>query len=1078
MATQSSFERFDKELNRLVATFAKNFTHYQDTGYDEASLRQEFLNPLFSALGWDVENKAGHIRSKREVEVESRTRIQGRQKRADYLFRAEAHDRFVCEAKKPGEKLDARYAFQAKRYAYNKDLALAVLTDFEEMKIFIVGGRPYLDQPQVGEWKTWHYKQYPLIAQELWNLLAREKVGGGSIERLLDSLPKRPPGKGKTRGPWIVKPDRSRALDTEFLHFLDKARKELASNLYKQNDRAELLEDHKLNEAVQRILDRIIFLRNCEDRDIDTGGRLQSLVETWRRAWSREEGSARVREDSSLDLDGGGGRSKLPRESLWHAVVAHFRALNRPGGRIPFFNGNLFKSHFSEELMVGDEWLAGFIGELSDEETPYLFNYISVEILGSVYERFLGKVVRPHGKGITVEEKPEVRKAGGVYYTPRYIVHSIVEQTVGKLLGVQPPEKTLGLRILDPACGSGSFLIRAFEQVCEHWQERLMEEMPADKAARAAWEKKNRTLCRVDADTGDIHLTVNLKRHILTQNIYGVDLDAAAVEVTQLSLYLKMLENENRTTLERERELFRDEKETALLPALQDNIKNFNSLIASDFSMMSEDLVRVRAADWSMQFASIMQAGGFDAVIGNPPYIRIQTMQESDADSVEYLNRSYAAAKKGNYDIYVCFVERALSLVNPNGTLGFILPHKFFNAQYGEGLREMISKGKHLRQIVHFGHQQVFEGATTYTCLLFLNRSAQRAFNFSSVGDLAAWATRGDGQVRRIECSDATKAEWNFISGPDAGLIDRLFALPVKLGGVAHLFVGLQTDADDVYIVEHAGEGANELVCSSKATGKQHLFERGHLKLLLKGSLNVRRYELDSVTKRLIFPYETVGAASVLIPEKDYKKRFPKTWRYLELNHSRLSKRNQGKQPDGWYSYIYKKNHTRFGSPKIVVPSLGTGSCFALDAAGDYFFVGSGAGGGGGYGIVPTNEEVGDIRFLLGLLNSRLLSFLIRKTSTPFRGGYIALNRQYIERLPIQLVDLKKPAGKMRHDKLVGLVDKLLGLMPKLRAATSDSEKATLHNAVTATDQQIDQLVYDLYALTPEEVALVERTAK
>jgi hypothetical protein len=524
--------------------------------------------------------------------------------------------------------------------------------------------------------------------------------------------------------------------------------------------------------------------------------------------------------------------------------------------------------------------------------------------------------------------------------------------------------------------------------------------------------------------------------------------------------------------LQREQDFFGDDE--AILPPLQDNIKCGNSLIASDFSMIPEDLVRVHAFDWNVGFKDILQAGGFDAVVGNPPYIRIQTMQESDAESVAYLNQNYASAKKGNYDIYVCFAERGLGLLNKSGTLGFILPHKFFNAQYGEGLREVISKGKHLHQIVHFGHQQVFEGATTYTCLLFLNKLPQSAFNFSSASDLSAWATKSDSQERTIKATDATSSEWSFNAGADAGLIERLFAMPMKLGDVAHLFVGLQTDADDVFIVEQVAESASTLTCSSKATEKEHCFEREHLKLLLKGSLNVRRYELDSVTKRLIFPYETVGTSSVLIPEKDYKKRFPKTWRYLEANQSRLSKRNKGKQPDGWYGYIYKKNHTRFGTPKIVVPSLGLGSCFALDSAGEYFFVGSGAGGGGGYGIIPTNKDIGDIRFLLGLLNSRLLSFLIRKTSTPFRGGYIALNRQYIERLPIQLVDLKKPADKTRHDKLVMLVDKLLGLMPKLRAATSERERATLQNAVTAADQQIDALVYELYGLTAAEIKLVE----
>ena len=187
-------------------------------------------------------------------------------------------------------------------------------------------------------------------------------------------------------------------------------------------------------------------------------------------------------------------------------------------------------------------------------------------------------------------------------------------------------KRTAALRLLDPACGSGSFLIRAFERVCEHWQKRLTAALPhkEQKAERAAWEKKHRPLCWVEAATGDVHLTVALKRQILTQNIYGVDLDAAAVEVTQLSLYLKMLEHENRTTLQRQRELLSDEAEIALLPPLQDNIKHGNSLIASDFSMMSEDLVRVHAFDWPVQFRDIMKAGGFDAVIGNPPYNLLQ----------------------------------------------------------------------------------------------------------------------------------------------------------------------------------------------------------------------------------------------------------------------------------------------------------------------------------------------------------------------------------------------------------------------------------------------------------------------
>ena len=233
MSDAASLQSFQRELNRLVETFGRNLAAYKSAAYDEASLRQEFLNPLFRALGWDIENRAGLIPQHREVETESRTQIGGRQKRADYLFRTHPTDRFVCEAKKPAEELHSGYAFQAKRYAWNKGLALAVLSDFEEMKIFIVGGKPYKGEPDVGLWKSWHFRQYPLVAQELWNLLARERVAAGSIDELIGSLPKRPTGKGKAKQGWLIKPDRSRALDTDFLNFLDEARRELASDLLK-----------------------------------------------------------------------------------------------------------------------------------------------------------------------------------------------------------------------------------------------------------------------------------------------------------------------------------------------------------------------------------------------------------------------------------------------------------------------------------------------------------------------------------------------------------------------------------------------------------------------------------------------------------------------------------------------------------------------------------------------------------------------------------------------------------------------------------------------------------------------------
>ena len=1089
MAAPATFESFSAELSRLTGIFEKNLTHYKKAGYDEASLRQEFLNPLFAALGWDVENKAGHIPQKREVEVESRTQIGGRAKRADYLFRTDGRDRFVCEAKKPAVALDAKEAFQAKRYAWNKDLPLAVLTDFEEMIIYVVGGKPRADEPEAGEWKSWHFKQYPLVAQEMWDLLSREKVGGGAIDAALDALPKKKStGKGKAKQQWLIRPDRSRSLDHEFLEFLDESRRDLASDLYKHNDHDTLLEGNLLNESVQCILDRILFLRICEDRDIDTGTTLQNIVETWRRNYGHDEGrkfrqeSMRLRDDSTIDLDGGGGtagsRIAAPRESLWYAIVRHFRALDRrPAGLTPFFNGNLFKPHGSEKLILGDEWLADFIGELSNDETPYLFNVIPVEILGSVYERFLGKVVRPHGKGIIVEEKPEVRKAGGVYYTPRYIVDYIVEQTVGRQLdesgtGFQPvgpagvtpatPAKagrmpasptdkmSVPLRILDPACGSGSFLIRAFERVCEHWQEWLTAQLPKEKTARAAWEKKHRKLCWVDAETGDIHLTVDLKRRILTENIYGVDLDSAAVEVTQLSLYLKMLENENRTTLQRERELFADE--VALLPPLQDNIKCGNSLIASDFSMMSEDLVRVNAFDWDVQFRDIMKVGGFDAVIGNPPYLNIDDTWGKGDMRLEAIKLQYPHIYNDKTDILFYFIAKAHAL--SKNRAGFIVSRAFLEAFKADKLRGYLATNRAVAEIVDFQNFYVFDGVGITTCVLQMEKAPSsktlevfklRPTKLPST-ELPKLLSKGEVfEHHTIARSSLNAGVWNFAPPAIAELNAKIDAAGETLGKILHIGQGMQTGCNEVF-----GERTLDEIRGWKVPQPLYRFRAANS--------DIQRFEVRDREEVLLYLEEVAS----------FDKLPAGVRQHLESCAASLKARAAYKRGNcDWWRFTWPLHREYYSRARLVCPFLATENRFALVEDGRFIGLTDST-------VLFENRQPESLKYLLGLLNSKLLTFRFRSIGKLKGGGIYEYFWNSISKLPIRRIDFKKPADKARHDKLVMLVEKMLALTPKLRAAKTDAEKATLQNAVSKTDHDIDALVYELYALTPDEIALVE----
>ncbi len=376
---------------------------------------------------------------------------------------------------------------------------------------------------------------------------------------------------------------------------------------------------------------------------------------------------------------------------------------------------------------------------------------------------------------------------------------------------------------------------------------------------------------------------------------------------------------------------------------------------------------------------------------------------------------------------------------------------------------------------MHFGDQQVFPGATTYTCLLFLDKAGRDTFRFVEAHDLEAWRVGGVAMEGALDAQKANGSEWNFAVRSEAGLIDRLAGMPTKLGAVARLFVGLQTDADDVYILEEVSREGTSVFCRSKATGQLHEFENDHLGRLVKGSLNVRRYHLSDVTKRLIFPYEIRGGTSILLSPAEYRRRFPLTWRYLEINRSRLAARGQGRlgQSD-WHGYVYRKNHTSFGLSKLLVPSIARGSCFAADLGGEFYFVGSGGGGGGGYGICLLPGQSMSYCYLLGILNSRVASAFLRSVSTPFRGGYFALNRQYIQQLPIRTIDFSNPADVARHDRMVALVEQMLDLHKKLAASAIPEERALYQRQIEATDRQIDALVYELYGLTEEEIAIVE----
>jgi len=546
-----------EEIKLLVERFERNLDAYRSGKYKEEQLRLEFINPFFQTLGWDVDNEQGYAEAYKEVIHEDSIRIGGATKAPDYCFRIGGTRKFFVEAKKPSVdiKENIHPAYQLRRYAWSAKLPLSILTDFEEFAVYDCRIKPAkTDKASVARILYIDYKEYLKRWDEIASIFSKDAVLKGSFDKYVESTKLK-------RG--------TAEVDDAFLAEIEQWRDELARNIALRNPK---LSTRQLNFAVQKTIDRIIFLRICEDRGIEGYGQLQAL------------------------LNG---------TNVYQRLTQLFRDADDR------YNSGLF--HFKKEksreeppddltlnLTIDNDKLKRIIKDIYYPDSPYEFSVLPADILGQVYEQFLGKVIRlTKAHYAKVEEKPEVRKAGGVYYTPTYIVDYIVSNTVGKLCKGKTPAQVAKLRILDPACGSGSFLLGAYQYLLDWHRDYYIEDGP---------EKHRKQLYQVTER--EWRLSTEERKRILTNNIYGVDIDLQAVEVTKLSLLLKVLEGESEETLKRQLAMFHQRA----LPDLGANIKCGNSLIGSDFyanrqtgMFDDEEQYRINAFDWEVEFPEIIR---------------------------------------------------------------------------------------------------------------------------------------------------------------------------------------------------------------------------------------------------------------------------------------------------------------------------------------------------------------------------------------------------------------------------------------------------------------------------------------
>lgn len=884
------------EVLDLVARFALHAHDYQAGDYGETELRREFLDPLFKALGWDIDNRQGHAEAYKDVIHEDAIKIGGATKAPDYCFRIGGTRKFFLEAKKPAVNIkdDASPAYQLRRYAWSAKLPLSILSNFEETAVYDCRIKPDLhDKASTARVLLLGYEELAERWDELAGIFSREAVLKGSFDKFAESNKRK-------RG--------TAEVDAAFLADIEGWRIELAKNLALRNPG---LETRDLNFAVQRIIDRVIFLRIAEDRGIEDYGRLQALLN---------------------------GDRVYPRlgEIFRHAD-------DRYNSGVFHFEPEKGRSEPPDELTLGlaldDKPLKEILRSLYYPDSPYEFSVLSADILGQVYEQFLGKVIKlTAGRRAVVEDKPEVKKAGGVYYTPTYIVDYIVRQTVGKLLEGKTPKQAAKLRILDPACGSGSFLIGAYQFLLD-WH--------------LAWYGEHGSKNEVYQDkTGAPRLTIAERKRILLNNIYGVDLDPQAVEVTKLSLLLKVLEGASREALERQRRLFHERA----LPDLGSNIKCGNSLIGPDFYdgqqaglFDEEEKYRLNVFDWRGKdgFPQIMKAGGFDAVIGNPPYVRMETFKPLK----EYLRCMYATHEERS-DLYGYFIEQEHKLLRHGGRFGMIVSNKFLRANYGRPLRKFLRQEGTIEEVIDFAGLPVFPTATVRTIVLVTSRRSGTPTNLRYSPPLPPADFQGvvAGRVTVEEAIQANSfetlpppvdgASWLFAPQGVSALMTKLRESTQRLfdycGG--KICMGVKSGLTEAFVIDRALR--DRLVSRNKKAAEI-------LKPFVNGR-DVRRYFLDPPEQFLIYTFRGVPI-----------EKYPQIEKHLLPFKARLQQRATKQK---WYEL--QQPQLRFAEylnePKIIFPDLATSPRFALDEAGHY--------GANTVYFIPGRDL-----FLLALLNSKLV---------------------------------------------------------------------------------------------------------
>lgn len=990
------------QLNELVSAFEKSRKIFSTTKYNETQLRNDFLDPLLMSFGWDVDNEAGKTQFLRDVIQEESIDVEDEtsKKNPDYTLRIQGLRKLFVEAKKPSVDItkSSKAAFQTRRYGWNANLGISILTNFDNLIIYDCRYKPDAKEDErVARIHVFDFSDYIDAFEEIYDLISFESASSGRLDDLFSVYER----VGHT-------------FDDYFLQQIESWREKLAQSVVQLNEQ---LASEDINFLIQRLLNRIVFLRICEDRTIEKYETLKNIQD-------------------------------------YNQLKVLFQQSDKK------YNSRLFdfiEDRLSLNIKLDSKVLIEIFNELYYPLSPYDFAVVDPAILSQIYEKFLGShIVLDEGRQLSIVSEPEVVVSNGVIPTPKLIVEQIVKETLHPLVMGKGSQQLAELKIADICCGSGTFLISVYDFLLKSTIEKFQEENITDP--ELIYEFADDTLA----------LTLKAKRIALEQNIYGVDINPYAVEVTEFSLLLKLLEGESGASIDH----FINQYADKVLPSLSDNIKCGNSLVDNKFfefmpEAMDDDqlLFKVKPFDWRTEYPFLNDTNGFDAIVGNPPYVRIQNLVKFSPEEIKYYQddlSGFAVAKKDTIDKYYVFIQRAIALLNPAGFLGYIVPNKFFIIKGGRALRKFVSESCNLSKINHFGVTQVFPDRSTYTAILILQKERKEQFNFKRVRKITPEIIASDEGYILYNQDNFNDDPWVFLSRETEAVFNKLKSeQTTPLKSLAEICVGLQTSADKIYIFTPEEETEGTYVFS--ANGTRIEIEKG-ICLPCIYDLSFGLFDTIQPNAQIIFPYVIREGKAEVITEEYFNENHPLCWAYLKSHKTQLEKRSiNGNNPE-WYQFGRSQSLTRFhDSSKLIWPVLSTKPSCVYDELNIQFT----GGGNGPYYSLLNNSDY-SILYFIGILAHPLFENMVKAGASEFRGSYYSHGKQFIQNLPIRIIDLDNADEIKLYTAIVESVKELIATKQKYNESYGD-KSTILQRKLDMLNNTLIDSVNKLYGVSAEE---------